>query len=58
MNIMYLFLNDHLLLIIIIISECNYNVDLLMYSRVILHVTFFQYFEVMCPVNVLAHKVP
>ena len=33
------------------ISEYNYKMYLLMYSRVIFYVIFFQYFQVMCAVS-------
>jgi len=33
------------------ISECNYKTYLLMHAHVILCVTFFQYFQVICAVN-------
>ena len=35
------------------ISEYNYKMYLLMYSRVILYDVFFQYFRVMCAVSLI-----
>ena len=37
----------------LMISENNYKIYLLMYSRVILYIIFFQYFQVMCAVSLI-----